>query len=280
MWHLSTASPDLDGDVDLTQGTPSTTSSSFACARVDSLSSGLIHTLKLQGCKGVSDAGLRAVAATCGGELRYLDVSGCHLITDAGVSAVAAGCVRLEHLNIGISEAVSDASMTAMAAHSRRLQHLNVRRIRISNAGIIAIAKGCVGLRAVDASVCRGGLRQWPPTWVLHAYGCDALTDVSMVALASHCPRLKDVNVSGCEVGDEGIIGLARHCALVTLRASGCKHVTDVSMAAIDGEPGPQLVGLAIMGCRAVKCHGHHGGRVTMQGAEDSRNRQGFHDRE
>eukprot|EP00899_Mesostigma_viride_P025294 jgi/Mesvir1/594/Mv02035-RA.1 len=55
-----------------------------------------IHTLSLLGCKGVSDAGLRAVAVNCGGELRYLDVSGCHLITDASVSAIAAGCQQLD----------------------------------------------------------------------------------------------------------------------------------------------------------------------------------------
>eukprot|EP00899_Mesostigma_viride_P025272 jgi/Mesvir1/592/Mv02033-RA.1 len=153
-----------------------------------------IHTLSLLGCKGVTDAGLRAVAASCGGELRYLDVSGCDLVTDASVSAIAAGCQQLEHLNVGGDESISDASMMAVAAHCPRLQHLNIRRTCVSDAGVSAIARGCVGLRTLDVR------------------GCEGVGDDSVAAVAEDCPLLENLEYYGSGVGDRGIAAVMFNC--------------------------------------------------------------------
>eukprot|EP00899_Mesostigma_viride_P025261 jgi/Mesvir1/591/Mv02032-RA.1 len=159
-----------------------------------------IHTLSLLGCKGVSDAGLRAVAANCGG-LTHLEVSSCllgfydcDLITDASVSAIAAGCQQLEHLDVGGNKSVSDASMMAVATHCPRLQHLNIRRTCVSDAGVSAIARGCVGLRTLDVRGCRG------------------VGDAGVAAVAEDCPLLENLKYYWSGVGDRGIAAVMFNC--------------------------------------------------------------------
>ena len=98
-------------------------------------------------------------------------------------------------------------------------------------ASIIALAKSCVHLRAIDIG------------W------CMRLTDDGLVAFASYCSNMRTVNVldgadicnlrrislHGCEfISDIGISAVACNFRLLnSIDISVCRYVTDVGLSAI-----------------------------------------------
>ena len=74
-----------------------------------------LQVLDLSCCRGVSDAGVTAVAAA-GRRLHSLSLSSCHRLTDAAFGALGARCGALVHLNACGCELLGDAGLTALAA--------------------------------------------------------------------------------------------------------------------------------------------------------------------
>jgi ribosomal protein L30E len=82
-----------------------------------------------------------------------------------------------------------------------------------TDAVVIAIAKRFKGIKAIDLSCC-----------------CD-LSDVSLVALALHCPELTSVCLSDTNFEDFGIMTLAQYCPGITsIQLGGCYALTDATL--------------------------------------------------
>eukprot|EP00899_Mesostigma_viride_P015910 jgi/Mesvir1/2431/Mv22164-RA.2 len=240
-----------------------------------------LRVLSLWRCEGVTDAGLMELARRCPGfqalkvdqcyagnrtlhalarhcpDLRRLDVwnrpwsversgpgrRGQQLreawkrirVKNDGLAAVLRNCLRLEVLNLSDCEGMSDAAIRVAGGSCKNLRELSLRDLRgsFTDQGLSAMAPSLGALE------------------VLQALECDAVTDVSIVALAQHCPRLKNVCVFKCKVGDPGIEALARHLTLVSLNAAKCEGVTDVGMRAVS-EHSSQLDTLSVFGCTAI----------------------------
>eukprot|EP00899_Mesostigma_viride_P024747 jgi/Mesvir1/5457/Mv15512-RA.1 len=156
-------------------------------------------------------------------------------VKDHGLAMVLRWCLQLKTLNLSMCRGFTDAGISMAGDSCKRLQRL-----------VLSGCRGCFTARGLAAMASHLGALV-----SLDAGECDAVTDVSVVALANHCPRLRFVVMSSCNVGDEGVAALARHCALVSLRVMHCNGVTDASLLAI-GEHCGQLGELRVAGCKGV----------------------------
>eukprot|EP00899_Mesostigma_viride_P012134 jgi/Mesvir1/20921/Mv07992-RA.1 len=156
-------------------------------------------------------------------------------VRDDALACVLRNCLKLEKLNLQLCQGLSDAGIAMTGESCKRLRELSLGGCR-----------GCFTPQGLAAMAPNLGALE-----TLYAPSCDAVTDVSVVALAEHCPRLSFVEVYGCGMGDPGIVALAKHCSLVTLRVSECEGVTDAGMVAM-GELSPPLDELVIRSCRGV----------------------------
>eukprot|EP00899_Mesostigma_viride_P008072 jgi/Mesvir1/17266/Mv07675-RA.1 len=155
---------------------------------------------------------------------------------DAGLACVLRNCLSLEVLVLNGCRGWSDGGIAVVGDGCKRLQELH-----------LAYCRGCFTPRGLAGMAPRLGALER-----LHAPGCDAVTDESVIALAENCPRLSFVEVSGCKVGDRGILALVtRGSLLLKLRACGCVAITDASLMALS-ERCPKLEALMVSGCRGV----------------------------
>lgn len=106
-------------------------------------------------CAGVSDEGLRALAAACP-HLLTLRADACTKITDAGIVALAESCKELQVLSLHGCTKVSDEAVAAVALHGS-LTSLNVNSIPgIGLSTIKALATATRDrLEELDISSCR-----------------------------------------------------------------------------------------------------------------------------
>ena len=100
-----------------------------------------------------------------------------------------------------------------------------------------ALAEGCGALRHVD-------LRK-------HS----KVGDAGVSALATHCPHLKQVDLTDSRITDGGLQLLLERCALVELSLWGCESVTDGGLKAIVRH-GRSLKHLDISFCSSVTLQG------------------------
>lgn len=136
----------------------------------------------------LTDAALMAIGAKCP-NLTGFHMHG-NLITDQGIMALAQGCPHLKEIVVDTDAQgqITDNGVYAIAEHCPGLQWIHLGgHARITDNGIAALAEGCPGPVHFFAfsSVSMDGV------WTF-----GRLTDASLIALATHCARLKRVDVS------------------------------------------------------------------------------------
>lgn len=116
-------------------------------------------------------------------------------ITDASILALAR-CARLETLDLAGYTFVSDRSIIPFSRICCNLQMLNLHNCAIDDPGVMSIAKNCpmltclnVGGKGTDSVGEPGGA-------ISH------ISDISIVMLASHCPRLRGLSLTSSGVTD------------------------------------------------------------------------------
>ncbi|KAH8918508.1 RNI-like protein [Atractiella rhizophila] len=127
-----------------------------------------LERLTLNGCTGISDAGLIPLVRRLKG-LVALDLSECVGIADAGVVEVGRNCRRLQGLNLTGCKNVGDE-------------------------GVMAVAAGCPGMRrqAIDVD-----LWLWDDEQI-KMKGLASLTDSALIALCASCPLLLEIDIALC----------------------------------------------------------------------------------
>ena len=207
----------------------------------------LLVDVRCESCVGLTDASLQALAGLV--HIRRVDLGGSPRLTDAGVLDLVTSPrgSQLESLVLFDSYKFSDAVLRALGQHCPRLErasfgdregfHGSDTPYLFTDDGVRALAEGCVALRHIE-------LRQ-------HL----KVGDAGVAALATHCPRLEQVDLTDSRITDAGLALLLEGRALKKLSLYGCESVTDGGLKAIVRH-GRSLTHLDISFCSGVTLKG------------------------
>ncbi|KAF7592715.1 hypothetical protein BBP40_012546 [Aspergillus hancockii] len=95
-------------------------------------------------------------------QLQELDLSFCCALSDTATEVLALQCSQLTYLNMSFcGSAISDPSLRSIGLHLLHLERLSVRGcVRVTGAGVEAVADGCNQLESFDVSQCKN-LTPW-----------------------------------------------------------------------------------------------------------------------
>lgn len=92
----------------------------------------------------------------------YVEQSFCCALSDTATEVLALQCSQLTYLNMSFcGSAISDPSLRSIGLHLLHLKRLSVRGcVRVTGAGVEAVADGCNQLESFDVSQCKN-LTPW-----------------------------------------------------------------------------------------------------------------------
>lgn len=221
-----------------------------------------IHKLVLHGCWQVNDAGLVIVAQNIPA-IEHLDLNSAWDITDTGIASVAANCKRILSLDLSNCRKISSAGMLMVLEAASTLQNVQLSYCKSLNDDMM-LHKTWASLLKANFQRCTGIFDKGFAHWVtiqttlsqpfamldLCLSDCTYLTDESIVAIASTCPSLQNLNLSFCcSLSEQSMAILAKQCrSLECLDASYCGNaITDYSLDLLSSLP--RLKILSIRGC-------------------------------
>ena len=147
---------------------------------------------------------------------------------------------RLRNISViqkhGTSNDVRDDAILELSHQCPNIVQIDLSNcLRLTNASIIALSKGCPNLS--------------------HFIACHKLTDNSVVALSKGCPNIVHLDISGgcSSLNDYSIICLSKQCQkLAYLNVSGCLHITCASIIALS-QSCPDLIHFDLSDCISVE---------------------------
>ena len=207
----------------------------------------LLVDVRCESCVGLTDASLQALAGLV--HIRRVDLGGSPRLTDAGVLDLVTSPrgSQLESLVLFDSYKFSDAVLRALGQHCPRLErasfgdregfHGSETPYLFTDDGVRALAEGCGALRHIE-------LRQH-----------QKVGDAGVAAIAKHCPRLEQVDLTDSRITDAGLVLLLEGRALKKLSLWGCESVTDRGLQTIVRH-GRSLTHLDISFCSGITLKG------------------------
>lgn len=196
-----------------------------------------LKSLTVENCLGIKDLTFGIPSSRCN-SLKSLSVSNCPGFGNNSLMLLGQLCPELQHVELNGLHGITDNGFTQL--------------INCCEAGLVKVnLSGCINLTdnmVSELLKVHGGTLE-----VLNLNGCRSVTDASMVAIASDCLLLTELDVSGCTITDSGISALA--CAvqlnLQILAIASCGLVSDKSLPYL-GKLGETLVGMNIQHCHGI----------------------------
>lgn len=175
---------------------------------------GALHTLQLNGCFRLTDAGLRDIR---GAQLRCLELDDCTRLSAGLVgSLIQTACVGLRVLSLNHLAQLDDAALLPIGSCAQ-LRSLYLQGTGCGPTALCAIAHGCPLLSALSI-------------------GETAVDEASLLVLCSHARALRFLHVSGLAgFSDAVLVALASHeppVPLHTLVCTACHALTDAGVCA------------------------------------------------
>ena len=162
-----------------------------------------LRRLTLDACHGVSDAGVKALAAACASRLELFSCYWNHNLTSASALALGLRCPRLTSLSLSGCGGIDAQGVLSLASRCRRLSHLNLTRLPLVDdvaLGAVVQANGSTlrELRLFAASQYSDtplltAARSCASLTALDCTGLGQLTDAVPIALGRGCPNLSHV---------------------------------------------------------------------------------------
>ncbi|KAF5855964.1 hypothetical protein ETB97_008148 [Aspergillus alliaceus] len=120
-----------------------------------------LRKLCLADCTYLSDQAI-VYLTNAAKQLQELDLSFCCALSDTATEVLALQCSQLTYLNMSFcGSAISDPSLRSIGLHLLHLKRLSVRGcVRVTGAGVEAVADGCNQLQSFDVSQCKN-LTPW-----------------------------------------------------------------------------------------------------------------------
>lgn len=162
-----------------------------------------LRMLNCEGSAGITDGGLSALVFGCR-ELRILLVSGCRQLSDSSLTDVAHTCPQLHRLDAARLPRITNAAVEVLAERCEALESITLLGCpKITADGLAVIVSDCVQLRqlAVDGVGLHSVVEELAPQGLgltaLTIRRCGGLTDTAAAALASSCPAVTSLDLSG-----------------------------------------------------------------------------------
>jgi hypothetical protein len=176
-----------------------------------------LRMLNCEGCEGVTDMGLMTLVRGCP-DLRILLLSGCSRLTDAAVAELATSCRHLHRLDIARLPLITNAGVERIADCCEALESISLLGCPgVTAEGLAMVVSDCVHLRqlAADGVGLHAVVDELSPQGLgltaLTVRRCGGLTDAAAAALATSCPAVTSLDLSGSP-----LVGLT-HLAAGTL---------------------------------------------------------------
>jgi len=209
---------------------------------------------------GATDKDITEIAKQCT-LLQHLNVKNQVKLTDESISEVIKRCTRLDYLNVSGLNTIGDDCILLC----KQLRYLNIRDTKVTDVGIISIAKKCPQIQQLYISKGSVYNSQVSDTSILEvAKNCHLLTHISIIncnitdksvlAIATFCLKLQFVDFKNSSLlTDAAICKLVQQCpSIKRLEISYCTNVTDTSIAQI-GTHSRQLEHLDVAYCKVTE---------------------------
>lgn len=195
-----------------------------------------LEQLSINGCQGITDESIKAVAEKHGDSLQCLEVFGCFNISSASIYALAEHCKNLKKLNLGQCHKVNNVALTVIAQNMKHLESLDIRGCKqVRDSSLKEIITNCNKLTSLIIA------------------NCPSITDTSMITIASHLPALKCLDACGCcKITDRGMQALVKSCRSLEVLDLSSTKVTGRSVSAIGHYCRTSLTSLKLSFCSAV----------------------------
>ncbi|KAK9448880.1 uncharacterized protein V1518DRAFT_416577 [Limtongia smithiae] len=195
-----------------------------------------LEEIDLSNCRKVGDATLARMVG-------WVVPESASVVPGAPPAGTVVGCPKLKRISLGYCKHITDKSIHHLAVHaSARLEWLNLTR--------------CTTV--TDAGFGYWAQREFPRLTRLCLADCTFLTDKAIIALASACKSLQELDVSFCcALSDVSVEVLALGCAqLRALNLAFCgSAVSDASLRAVALHL-QELRQLSVRGCVRVTAAG------------------------
>ncbi|KAM8973044.1 protein AMN1 homolog [Pelodytes ibericus] len=129
----------------------------------------------------ITSEGIKAVALSCS-YLFEVSLKRCCNLTDVGVIALALNCPNLQILNLSGCSAISNESLQALGQNCFLLHSVDFSATPVTDIGVLALVSGR----------CSQTLKE------VHMDRCVNLTDESVEAVLTRCPRMYILLFHGC----------------------------------------------------------------------------------
>ena len=219
-----------------------------------------LRSLTLDGCHGVTDAGVKLAAERCGRALEHCSLYWMKQVTSSSALALSLRCPRLRRLSLSGCQKVDSTGVLALASRCRELVALDLTRLpRVDDVALGAVVQANGGLAELRLYACSQYTDA--PLIVLAAHSAAALhtldltglaklTDAALLALAAHCAGLRTLLLTWCtKLSDAGVCAVAAACPLEVLSLHGLLKATAASRAALVAHRAATLRALDVRGC-------------------------------
>lgn len=197
-----------------------------------------LQTMKIENNNFLTDLTLRAFGKCK--ELNHLYLAGCSKITDQGMRALA-HLKKLQVLNVADCVRISDAGVRYVIDHppglGPNLKELNLTNLtKIGDVTLLRISQHCRSLTCL--SVCY----------------CENISDAGVEVLGQ-IPSLASLDISGCNIQDDGIKGLCSNPQFRYLMLAELPEITDYGLQKMSSNLS-QLDTLDLSDCEQVSDEG------------------------
>lgn len=198
-----------------------------------------LTSLRMESCTLVPREAFVLIGQRCQ-YLEELDLTD-NEIDDEGLKSISK-CTRLSTLKLGICLNITDHGLTNIGMCCSNLKELDLyRSAGISDLGILAIARGCVGLEMINIAYCNRitdgsfiSLSKCSKLNALESRSCPLVTSFGLAAVAVGCKQLTKLDIKNCRnIDDAGMIPLAHFSLNLKQINLSYTSVTDVGLLSL-----------------------------------------------
>lgn len=185
--------------------------------------------------RDITDKGIDSIVQGCP-YLQTLSIARCINITDESVINISKAYPKLHGLDLSFCRNVTDISIIRLTFDCPELRYLDISECKITDLALINIR--ALHLKSIYLIGCTGisdcGCRKLTDLHSLDISYCENITGDGLKAIAMGCYNLHKLILAECDLYDDSIIVLAKHCPkLHFLRLDDCSDITDVSIISL-----------------------------------------------